>query len=127
MSLLLALVGSTPPASVGGGYDYKVKKKRFIVEKDGQLLVFGSANAAINAVPQKVQEVEEVEAKQEVKPVEPIKIEEPIAQISISEIKQVLDIPRVDYLLTLKHLEALIAEYEYQREEQDIEELLLLI
>lgn len=125
MSLLLALVGSTPPASVGGGYDYKVKKKRFIVEKDGQLLVFGSANAAINALPEKVQEVEVVEAKQEVKPV--AKIEEPIAQISISEIKQVLDIPRVDYLLTLKHLEALIAEYEYQREEQDIEELLLLI
>lgn len=94
----------------GGGYD-EPKKKRFIVEKNGKLLVFSNANAAVNAIP-------------ESSPVEPVK-EKP-QEIAVAEVKKVVEVSRVDYLLTMKHLEALVAEYEAQRDEQEIEELLLL-
>lgn len=92
----------------GGGYD-EPKKKRFIVEKNGKLLVFSNASSAVNAIPE---------------PVEPVK-EKP-QEIAVAEVKKVLEVSRVDYLLTMKHLEALVAEYEAQRDEQEIEELLLL-
>ena len=45
-------VVATPVApTVAGGYDDKPRrKKRFVVEQDGKLLVFGSARAAVEAL-----------------------------------------------------------------------------
>lgn len=47
-------------AAAGGGYD-KPKRKKFFIERDGQLLQFGSRRAAMNALQDDDKPIEEIE------------------------------------------------------------------
>ena len=116
-------VVSVPVApTVAGGYDDAPKrKKRFVVEQDGKLLVFGSARAAVEALGQQ-------------KAIEAVAIEPPVDEVAVAEIS----LPAVqayaevrglvdDYQAALRnrHYLALIAMFQDMRDEDDVELLLM--
>jgi len=117
-------VVATPVApTVAGGYDDKPKrKKRFVVEQDGKLLVFGSARAAVEALGQQ-------------KAIEAVAVEPPtdevaeVAEISLpavqayAEVRGLVDNYRA--ALRNRHYLALIAMFRDMRDEEDVELLLM--
>ncbi len=116
--------------TVGGGYDdektKKPAKKRFVVERDGKLLVFNTAQAALDAQPKKkkIQPVEVV-AEPEVKTVELPKVRQYAAVLNRIE--------EYNTAYNGKHYEALIAMFTTMQaqalkriqDEEDIQLLLL--
>lgn len=122
-------------AAAGGYYgdDKKPAKKRFIVERDGKLMVFNSAQAAVNAIP------EQAKSKEATQPVEVVEV---VADVP----EQIIELPQVkEYAYVMnrieayneayngKHYEALIEMFttlqaqaiERMQDEDDIELLLL--
>jgi hypothetical protein len=113
------ILGSVP--TVAGGYDDEKKKakKRFIVERDGKLMVFNTAQAALDAQPK----------KKKVQPVE-VAPEQVIPQVielpAVKEYAQVIgQIEQYNAAYNSQHFEQLIALFEQMRDEEDIEMLLL--
>lgn len=117
-------VVSTPVApSVAGGYDddKPKRKKRFVVEQDGKLLVFGSARAAVEALGQQ-------------KAIEAVAIEPPTEEalapeISLPAVQAYAEVRGLvdDYQAALRnrHYLALIAMFQDMRDEEDVELLLM--
>jgi hypothetical protein len=116
-------VVSTPVApTVAGGYDDKPKrKKRFVVEQDNKLLVFGSARAAVEALGQQ-------------KAIEAVAIEPPTEEalapeISLPAVQAYAEVRGLvdDYQAALRnrHYLALIAMFQDMRDEEDVELLLM--
>lgn len=132
--LALELIDGASSAAAaigGGGYygDEKKSKKRYIVERDGKLMVFSTAQAAIDAQPaQKKKKVEQ--------PVEVV-ADVPEQVIELPQIKEyayVMDrIEAYNEAYNGKHYEALIEMFttlkaqaiERMQDEEDIELLLL--
>ena len=113
--------GVEPETPKGGGYDdEKPAKKRFIVERDGKLMVFNTAQAALDAQPK----------KKKVQPVEVAVPEQVIPQVielpAVKEYAQVIgQIEQYNAAYNSQHFEQLIALFEQMRDEEDIEMLLL--
>lgn len=117
-------VVATPVApTVAGGYDDDKPKrnKRFVVEQDGKLLVFGSARAAVKALGQQ-------------KAIEAVAVEPPAEEVAVAEISlpavQAYAVVRGlvdDYQAALRnrHYLALIAMFRDMRDEEDVELLLM--
>ena len=100
----------------GGGYDDK-KKKRFFVEKNGKLLVYGSASKAIGSLdePEKV-------TQKLLKQAEP---EQVIELPAVKEYAQVVgQIEQYNAAYNSQHWEQLIAMFEQMRDEEELELLL---
>ena len=119
LSGLPVVVAPVAP-TVAGGYDDKPKrKKRFVVEQDGKLLVFDSARAAVEALgQQKAIEAVAVEPEQALEP----EISLPAVQ-AYAEVRGLVD----DYQAALRnrHYLALIAMFQDMRDEEDVELLLM--
>jgi hypothetical protein len=119
LSGLPVVVAPVAP-TVAGGYDDKPRrKKRFVVEQDGKLLVFGSARAAVEALgQQKAIEAVAVEPEQAPEP----EISLPAVQ-AYAEVRGLVD----DYQAALRnrHYLALIAMFHDMRDEEDVELLLM--
>jgi hypothetical protein len=117
---VLSASGSTGSTAAGGYDDDKPKrKKRFVVEQDGKLLVFGSARAAVEALgQQKAIEAVAVEPEQALVP----EISLPAVQ-AYAEVRGLAD----DYEAALRnrHYLALIAMFQDMRDEEDVELLLM--
>jgi hypothetical protein len=117
---LFSASGSTGSTAAGGYDDDKPKrKKRFVVEQDGKLLVFGSARAAVEALgQQKAIEAVVVEPEQALEP----EISLPAVQ-AYAEVRGLVD----DYQAALRnrHYLALIAMFMDMRDEEDVELLLM--
>jgi hypothetical protein len=116
--VLQAAIGTSTAA---GGYDKPKRKKRFVVEQDGKLLVFGSARAAVEALGQQ-------------KAIEAVAVEPPAEELAVAEIS----LPAVqayaevrglvdDYQAALRnrHYLALIDMFRDMRDEEDVELLLM--
>lgn len=119
-------VGSVgvPGAGVGDYGGGKPKKKRFVVERNGKLLVFNTANAAVRAIP----DLPEVPTPKQIKKVEAVvaevlRTEKPQQTIEVAQIKD----SRVDSMLQQRNYEALVNLYQeiQEREEDDIAALLM--
>lgn len=115
-----AVLGAGEP-KVAGGYDDERKKakKRFIVEKNGKLMVFNTAQAALDAQPK----------KKKVQPVE-VDVPEQVAEVielpAVKEYAQVIgQIEQYNSAYNSQHFEKLIALFEQMRDEEDVELLLL--
>ena len=132
----LTLTGYAPDvvgdAKGGASYDddKPKRKKRYVIEVDGKLHVFTSAKAAKQALDATNQKPDDDVAEQVTTAPRPAP--KPVESIALSDVQAVLDKARVDYLMTMRHLDALVAEYEARRDEllrdeQDIEDLLLLL
>lgn len=118
----LPIVSVPVAPTVAGGYDDTPKrKKRFVVEQDGKLLVFGSARAAVQSLGQQ-------------KAIEAVAIESPAEEVAVAEIS----LPAVqayaevrglvdDYQAALRnrHYLALMAMFQDMRDEEDVELLLM--
>ena len=135
-SATLTLTGYAPDvvgdAKGGASYDddKPKRKKRYVIEVDGKLHVFTSAKAAKQALDATNQKPDDDVAEQVTTAPRPAP--KPVESIALSDVQAVLDKARVDYLMTMRHLDALVAEYEARRDEllrdeQDIEDLLLLL
>jgi hypothetical protein len=123
-------VVSTPVApSVAGGYDDDKprRKKRFVVEQDGKLLVFGSARAAVAALGQQ----KAIEAVAVEPPADEVADEaaEVVAEISLPAVQAYAEVRGLvdDYQAALRnrHYLALIAMFQDMRDEEDVELLLM--
>jgi hypothetical protein len=108
-----------------GGYDDDKprRKKRFVVEQDGKLLVFGSARAAVEALgQQKAIEAVAVESPAE-------EVAEVVAEISLPAVQAYAEVRGLvdDYQAALRnrHYLALIAMFQDMRDEEDVELLLM--
>ena len=118
-------VVATPVApTVAGGYDNKPKrKKRFVVEQDGKLLVFGSARAAVEALGQQ----KAIEAVAVEPPAD--EVAEVVAEISLPAVQAYAEVRGLvdDYQAALRnrHYLALIAMFRDMRDEEDVELLLM--
>jgi hypothetical protein len=117
-------VVSTPVApSVAGGYDddKPKRKKRFVVEQDGKLLVFGSARAAVEALGQQ-KAIEAVAVESPAEEALAPEISLPAVQ-AYAEVRGLVD----DYQAALRnrHYLALIAMFQDMRDEEDVELLLM--
>jgi hypothetical protein len=119
----LPVVAAPVAPTVAGGYDDKPKrKKRFVVEQDGTLLVFGSARAAVEALGQQ-------------KAIEAVAVEPPtdevteVAEISLPAVQAYAEVRGLvdDYQAALRnrHYLALIAMFRDMRDEEDVELLLM--
>ena len=119
----LPVVAAPVAPTVAGGYDDKPKrKKRFVVEQDGKLLVFGSARAAVEALGQQ-------------KAIEAVAVEPPadevteVAEISLPAVQAYAEVRGLvdDYQAALRnrHYLALIAMFQDMRDEEDVELLLM--
>jgi len=120
----LPVVAAPVAPTVAGGYDddKRKRKKRFVVEQDGKLLVFGSARAAVEALGQQ-------------KAIEAVAVEPPaeevaeVAEISLpavqayAEVRGLVDNYRA--ALRNRHYLALIAMFRDMRDEEDVELLLM--
>jgi hypothetical protein len=117
------VVAAPVAPTVAGGYDDKPKrKKRFVVEQDGKLLVFGSARAAVEALGQQ-------------KAIEAVAVEPPaeevaeVAEISLPAVQAYAQVRGLvdDYQAALRnrHYLALIAMFQDMRDEEDVELLLM--
>ena len=126
-----SLVGSGG-VNAAGGYD-EPKKKRFIVEKDGKLLVYSTAQGAIDSLD---------EPEKPAKPNIPAKKAKKVKAISIDlppdEPQEVIDLGAVQEYARIAGLieqynaaynsaryEALIALFEQMRDEEEVEMLLM--
>jgi hypothetical protein len=118
-----ALGSLTPIAQESGGYEDK-KKKKYIVEKNGRLLVFSSKSAALhvlNDTPKIATVAEKV-----VKKVTLAKPEQIIDLPVIQEYAEVTGmIEQYNSAYNSQHYEALIAMFEQMQDDEDIELLLL--
>ena len=112
---LAALVDMGASLVAGGYDDNKPKRKRYVVQVNGQIKVFSSANRALDAL-----NADKPELLDSVTP-------ELLDVVAIDAVKLVVGKAKTESLLTQKHLDALYAEYEARREEQDIEDLLTLL
>lgn len=121
-----ALAGAAERAGgqvAAGGYDDDApkRKKRFVVEQDGKLLVFGSARAAVQALGQQ-------------KAIEAVAVEPPTdealePEISLPSVQAYAEVRGLvdDYQSALRnrHYLALIAMFQDMRDEDDVELLLM--
>lgn len=119
----LPVVSAPVAPTVAGGYDDKPKrKKRFVVEQDGKLLVFANARAAVEALGQQ-------------KAIEAVAVEPPaeevaeVAEISLPAVQAYAEVRGLvdDYQAALRnrHYLALIAMFRDMRDEEDVELLLM--
>ena len=118
----LPIVATPVAPTVAGGYDDKPKrKKRFVVEQDGKLLVFGSARAAVEALGQQKAILAVA--------VEPPAEELAVAEISLPAVQAYAEVRGLvdDYQAALRnrHYLALIAMFQDMRDEEDVELLLM--
>ena len=118
----LPIVATPVAPTVAGGYDDKPKrKKRFVVEQDGKLLVFGSARAAVEALGQQKAILAVA--------VEPPAEELAVAEISLPAVQAYAEVRGLvgDYQAALRnrHYLALIDMFRDMRDEEDVELLLM--
>lgn len=109
--------------SVGGGYDYKTKKK-YVVKINDKLVLFKNEKDAKFALDLNQPTIDNVVSKKSKKEV---KLSQPEKVIDLYDVRAIMDKSRVDYLLTMKHLDFLVKEYEDAQDEQDIEDMMMLM
>lgn len=119
----------------GVGYDYDTpRKKRYVVEKNGKLLVFTNAQAASDAISDDVQQTTAVVAvKDQPKARQVVEVESTVADAEI-DLEQIRAWAQTQSLIAEytkaineSRYQALLKLYEDWREEQDLEDILAFL
>ena len=125
-----SLIGSGGQIAAGG-YDDK-PKKRFIVERDGKLIVFTTAQSAMSAMVEKVEKQEVLPPLLETKEEEAVRTQSEDVQPQEIDLSAVQEYARIAGLIdqynaayNSARYEALIALFEQMQDEEDVEMLLL--
>lgn len=110
--------------TAAGWYDDKPKrKKRFVAEVDGKLLVYGSAQAAAKALNNRKADPEAIEqSASPEKPTPDIEVDLPTVEAFAQRTGQAEDYKTA---LNNKHLEAILKMFSDMEDEDDVEMLLM--
>jgi hypothetical protein len=117
--------------TVAGGYDDdKPKKKRYIVEKNGKLFVYGTAQEAIQNVTEQRSVPKQIPAKKKKQVVKDQFVDvKPIQEVDLEAVQEYARIAglieQYNAAYNSAKYEALISLFEQMRDEEDIETLLL--
>ena len=118
--------GGVEQPKAAGSYD-KPRKKRFIVEKNGKLLVYSTAKAAIGSLdePEAKKEPEEQPQQEVVRTPEP-QLQQEVDLAPVEEWARIAGlIEQYNAAYNSAQYEALIALFEQMQDEEEIEMLLL--
>lgn len=110
----------------GADYDKPKKKRRYVVEVDGKLIAFANKADALAALNQ-----QDADDTPEVETAKPANTPAPLFSVSLEDVRQLAAereaLQKFQKQLQAMRYEALLRMYEEMRDEQDIEDLLMLI